>query len=123
MELEPGKTVWGYSSSRDSDEWTGAYPTKEAAIEACRAELGEGWVISGSVPDPKKVMLGLSHDVTAEELLERMNEDDSSWDGEAYQLREGAVQELEFFLGLWAQQCIAVHSWCSDVHAQRVEPL
>jgi hypothetical protein len=104
--MKPGDIVWGYSTSRDSETWSGICPTREAAIAEGRvefADLEEFWIVRGKMVDPADVI------VDADTVVEWMG--DTAYDNWAENVAEDypkpteeAKKELDDFLESWARK-------------------
>lgn len=109
---------WGHASSLDAETWTGAYSTREEAIEHGRREYdGPFFVTRGSRIDPAEFM------PSADELIEMAGERAADECGveDWPDLSDQAVRELDDLLEAWARKHAQLDWWRAEGVPERIE--
>lgn len=109
---EPLERVWGYGESEDTEEWQGAFASREEAIAEGAVELDaeEFWILQGVYPDPGDVTPSAEH--ILEEMAETAHDNWGDLVSEDYpDVSDAGVAELDDLLKAWARKHCKSHHW------------
>jgi len=112
--------VWGYARCEDAERFTGAYESREEAIEEGRAYYGDEpfWILKGLYPAPTNFL------PDPDWILERMAEAAASEADEAAaefsDVTKEAKMELKALLSAWAEKHVKARFWVGIGSAEPV---
>lgn len=115
-------TVWGHGDSDQTERWSGAEATREAAIAEGRAHYGKDgfWIISGTPHSAAEFMLDV--DFILEETAQRAHDEVGEVSDDFPDVTDDAKKELEALLKTWADKNIKCEFWTADGTAEYIEP-
>ncbi len=121
--LEPGAKVWGHGLNRDEESWSGAYETREEAIEDGRDTYEDEafHVKSGTVPDTGEWLYDVAEDFVdrlGERAYEEVGELAEDWPPTP---SKEAANELQEFCAAWVRKHMPPTFWAADGEVERVE--
>jgi hypothetical protein len=123
----PPKLAWGYSTSKDPEEWQSA-DTREEAIALARQQAvnersvggpGEAWIVGGVYEGP------VGHTMSFEMFVDAMEQsaaDNGLPDGmdEGFTFAEGAEAAYDAMMTAWTEKYVRATWWTQDGEPEEV---
>lgn len=106
--MKAGQTYWGHAESEEAEGWSGAYDTREQAVDAGRNEHdGDFWVSGGPA---------ITTTIDADEITEIIEErarDEAIWSDEPIVIDDPG-KTLQALLDAWIAEHVQPQVWTSD---------
>jgi hypothetical protein len=117
---------WGHSEHEKAERWSGAFESREEAIEDGRRHYRHGpaapfWIQAGATPDAASFV------PSADEIVEQMGNAAADNAGEVAaeypDVSAEAREELDAYLATWATKHAAPRFWIAVGAPEKIEPL